>query len=210
MIQLITEPCYGEFSSTLVAMHELRCRVFKTRMDWDVQTSGDMEIDHFDALHPTYLTQLSDNGGVQGCVRLLPTVGPTMLRDTFPTLLGGQTAPSTPRVWESSRFATDVPADAPKGAHGIALATYELFAGMVEFGLSRHLTDIVTVTDVRMERILRRAGWPLRRIGPPSTIGSTLAVAGYLAISSEVLANLRRAGGLSTPVLWTPVIFAAA
>ncbi|MDB5608100.1 MAG: Conjugal transfer protein TraI [Bradyrhizobium sp.] len=38
-----------------------------------------------------------------------------------------------------------------------------------------------------------------------------VAVAGYLAISSEVLlANLRKAGGLSTPALWTPVIFAAA
>jgi acyl homoserine lactone synthase len=26
---------------------------------------------------------------------------------------------------------------------------------MIEFGLSRHLTEIVTVTDARMERILR-------------------------------------------------------
>ena len=210
MIQLITEPCYGEFSSTLVAMHELRYRVFKTRMDWDVQTSGGMEIDDFDALHPVYLTQASDSGRVQGSVRLLPSLGPTMLRDTFPELLGGEPAPSTPLVWESSRFAIDVATNAPKGDHGITRAAYELFAGMVEFGLSRQLTDIVTVTDVRMERILRRAGWPLRRIGNPSTIGSTLAVAGYLAISSEVLANLRRAGGLSTPVLWAPVIFAAA
>ncbi|MFK4583733.1 acyl-homoserine-lactone synthase [Bradyrhizobium ottawaense] len=210
MIQLITQPSYGEFSSTLVEMHRLRYRVFKLRMAWDVQTSGDMEIDDFDALHPVYLTQLCDNGQVQGSVRLLPTLGPTMLCDTFPALLEGQSAPSTPLVWESSRFAIDVAADAPKGDHGITRAAYELFAGMVEFGLSRQLTDIVTVTDVRMERILRRAGWPLRRIGNPSTIGNTLAVAGYLEISREALDRLRRAGGLSAPVLWTPVIFAAA
>ena len=81
---------------------------------------------------------------------------------------------------------------------------------MVEFGLSRQLTDIVTVTDVRIERILRRAGWPLRRIGSLATIGNTVAVAGYLAISSEILTGLRKAAGLSTPVLWTPVMFAAA
>lgn len=80
---------------------------------------------------------------------------------------------------------------------------------MVEFGLSRQLTDIVTVTDVRMERILRRAGWPLRRIGIPSTIGNTLAVAGYLQVSRDTLVSLRKAGGLSAPVLWTPVISAA-
>jgi N-acyl-L-homoserine lactone synthetase len=47
---------------------------------------------------------------------------------------------------------------------GLATAPYELFAGMIEFGLSRQLTDIVSVTDARMERILRRAGWPLRRM----------------------------------------------
>lgn len=210
MIQLITPPSYGEFSSTLAEMYRMRHRVFKLRMAWDVQTSGDMEMDDFDALHPVYLTQVSENGFVQGSVRLLPSPGPTMLRDTFSVLLDGHPAPSTPLVWESSRFAIDVPVDAPKGDHGITRAAYELFAGMVEFGISRRLTDIVTVTDVRMERILRRAGWPLRRFGSPATIGNTVAVAGYLEISTGILANLRKAGGLSTPVLWTPVIFAAA
>jgi N-acyl-L-homoserine lactone synthetase len=210
MIQLIAPASYEDFSDTLIEMYRLRHRVFKLRMAWDVQTSGDMEIDDFDALHPTYLTQVAHNGQVQGSVRMLPTVGPTMLRDIFPALLGGHPAPSTPLVWESSRFAIDVASDALKGDHGITRAAYELFAGMVEFGLSRQLADIVTVTDVRMERILRRAGWPLRRIGNPSKIGNTLAVAGYLAISREILSRLRKAGGLSAPALWTPVIFAAA
>lgn len=85
------------------------------------------------------------------------------------------------------------------------VTAYELFAGMVEFEISRQLTDIVTVTDARMERILRRAGWPLRRLGNPSKIGNTLAAADYLAISIGVLASLRRAGGLSAPALWVPV-----
>ncbi|PIT00822.1 conjugal transfer protein TraI [Bradyrhizobium nitroreducens] len=209
MIQLIAPPSYGEFSGTLVEMHRLRHRVFRLRMAWDVQSAGDMEVDDFDALSPIYLVQMSSGGQVQGSVRLLPTLGPTMLRDTFPALLDGQPAPSVREVWESSRFAIDV-VDAPKGDHGITRAAYELFAGMVEFGLSRQLTDIVTVTDVRMERVLRRAGWPLRRIGSPAKIGNTLAVAGCLAISSEILAGLRKAGSLSTPVLWSPVLFVAA
>ncbi|WP_346015450.1 MULTISPECIES: acyl-homoserine-lactone synthase [unclassified Bradyrhizobium] len=65
----------------------------------------------------------------------------------------------------SSRFALDVPADAPKASGGLAAASYELFAGMIEFGLSIELIEIVAVTDARMERILRRAGWPLGRVG---------------------------------------------
>jgi acyl homoserine lactone synthase len=210
MIQLITEPWYGDFSNTLIAMHQLRYRVFRVRMDWDVQTSGDMEIDDFDALHPAYLTQLSDDGQMQGSVRLLPTVGPTMLRETFPVLLEGQTAPSSPLIWESSRFAIDLAPDAPNGEHGIARATYELFAGMIEFGLSRSLTDIVTVTDARMERILRRAGWPLRAIGRPRPFGKTMALAGYLEVSTDALERIRSAGRISDPVLWAPVMRAAA
>jgi acyl homoserine lactone synthase len=81
---------------------------------------------------------------------------------------------------------------------------------MIEFGLSRQLTEIVTVTDARMERILRRAGWPLRRIGKPHALGNTLAVAGYLETSIESLTRVRTAGGLTGSVLWAPVASAVA
>jgi acyl homoserine lactone synthase len=76
--------------------------------------------------------------------------------------------------------------------------------------MSRQLAEIVTVTDARMERILRRAGWSLRRIGEPRTLGSTLAVAGYLEVSIESLARVQSAGGLQGPVLWAPVALTAA
>jgi N-acyl-L-homoserine lactone synthetase len=210
MMQLITADHYGGFTEEIVEIHRLRYRVFKKRLGWDVQVSGDMEIDEFDALHPAYLIQRAHDNRVQGCVRLLPSTGPTMLRDTFPVLLDGAPAPTSPTIWESSRFALDLHPDAPKATHGLATATYELFAGMIEFGLSRQLSEIVTVTDARMERILRRAGWSLRRIGTPRALGSTLAVAGYLEVSIESLARVRAAGGLQGPVLWAPVALAAA
>ncbi len=210
MIQLITRDCYGTCADELGEMHRLRYRVFKERLGWDVQVSGDMEIDEFDALHPAYLLQRGANGQIQGCVRLLPSTGPTMLRDTFPVLLDGETAPASPTIWESSRFSLDLGLDASKAASGIAHATFELFAGVIEFGLSRQLTEIVTVTDARMERILRRAAWPLRRIADPKALGATRAVAGYLDVSADSLARVRNAGGLKGPVLWAPVISAAA
>ena len=39
---------------------------------------------------------------------------------------------------------------------------------------------IVTATDLRFERILNRAGWPMKRLGDPVAIGNTVAVAGVL------------------------------
>ncbi|TIU72454.1 MAG: conjugal transfer protein TraI [Mesorhizobium sp.] len=205
MMQLITPDCYSQFTEELEEMHRLRHRVFRDRLNWDVSVSGGYEVDTYDALGPCYLLLRSSSGRVDGCVRLLPTAGPTMLRDSFSILLGGRQAPEDPRIWESSRFALDLPSSAPKEA-GIALGTYELFAGMLEFGLSHDLTSIVTVTDLRIERILRRAGWPLERLSDPETIGNTRAIAGYLGVSADNLAAIRRNGGIKGPVLWAPVM----
>ena len=116
MIQLITADRYGEFIDDLAEMHRLRYRIFKERLGWDVQVSGDMEVDEFDACRPAYLLQRNADGRVQGCVRLLPTTGPNMLRDTFPALLDGQAAPTSDTIWESSRFGVDL--CTPRGEDG--------------------------------------------------------------------------------------------
>ncbi|MGX8009651.1 acyl-homoserine-lactone synthase [Mesorhizobium sp. ORM8.1] len=205
MMQLITPELYDEFSGELNEMYGLRHRVFKERLDWDVQTQEEMETDAYDGLNPVYLLLKGSDWRICGCVRFLPTTGPTMLRDTFPRLLGETTAPASARIWESSRFALDLPASTPK-AGGLAQATYELFAGMIEFGLANELTRIVTVTDTRMERILRLATWPLARIGQPKVIGNTEAVAGFLEVSQASLMRIRWRGRLNGPVLWQPVL----
>ena len=100
-----------QFIDDLAEMHRLRYRIFKERLGWDAQVSGDMEVDEFDACRPAYLLQRNADGRVQGCVRLLPTTGPNMLRDTFPALLDGQAAPTSDAIWESSRFGVDLSAE---------------------------------------------------------------------------------------------------
>ena len=206
MIELIVPRHHGEFAGKLADMHRLRCRVFSDRLEWDVHVREGMEIDRFDELYPVYLLCRA-NESLQGCVRLLPSTGPTMLRDVFGQLLDGRTPPHDPRIWESSRFALDLPPEAPRSDRGLAQATFELFAGMIEFGLSHSLTEFVTVTDVRIERILRRAQWPLQRLGVPQPIGSTLAVAGSLDVSFAALERVRQACGIHGRVLWAPLEF---
>lgn len=210
MILLVTPDRYGEFIDALAAMHQLRYRVFKGRLGWEVETAGDMEVDTFDALRPHYLLLWGARERLLGCVRFLPANGPTMLRDTFPALMPSEGVELESSVWESSRFALDLNGDKPNAAKGLAAPTYELFAGMVEFGLAQGSARILTVTDVRMERILRRASWPLERLGRPQPIGVTMAVAGFLEVSADALARLRKAGGFSEPVLWRPVLNHAA
>src|SRR5882757_5318806 len=98
---------FGANLDLLAAMFRLRRRVFKERLDWTVSVSGDLELDVYDALNPTYLVMLSGKRQVVGCVRLLPTTGPNMLADTFPDLLTGLKPPRSSRVLESSRFCVD-------------------------------------------------------------------------------------------------------
>jgi acyl homoserine lactone synthase len=185
----------------LVSMFRLRRRVFKDRLDWNVSASGDLEIDIYDALNPTYLLALSEQREVLGCVRLLPTTGPNMLADTFGALLGDRSAPRDERILESSRFCVDTKRNAEPGRGGFNQATFVLFAAMLEEMRAHQARSIVTVTDARMERILRRAGWPLERLSDPQPIGRTMALAGFLHDSDQSLEPMYRQAGVNGPVL---------
>jgi acyl homoserine lactone synthase len=195
---------FGLNLDLLAAMFRLRRRVFKDRLDWTVSVSGDLELDVYDALNPTYLVMVSGKREVVGCVRLLPTTGPTMLADTFPQLLAGETPPRSRRILESSRFCVDTSLAVDAAGNGLNRATFILFAAMIESLGLLDADSIVTVTDTRMERILQRAGWPLERIVPPQRIGETMALAGFLHASRETLATMYRQAGVEGPVLSEP------
>ncbi|WP_407123482.1 acyl-homoserine-lactone synthase [Bradyrhizobium sp. STM 3561] len=196
-------------SELTLGMHRLRGRVFKERLDWDVSVSDGLEIDQFDTFGPTYLLAL-EQGDVVGCVRLLPTTGRNMLADTFPVLLDGNPAPKATTIWESSRFCVDTETVAATAENGLRKATFLLFAAMIEWGQQHNLQAIATVTDLRMERILRRAGWHLDRLGMPRQIGSTKAVAGLLPITEEALGTIRAAGQISGCAIDAPSSLAIA
>lgn len=149
-------PEFGRHLDFLTSMYRLRRRVFKDRLDWSVSVSGDLEIDIYDALSPTYLLALSEEWDVLGCVRLLPTMGPTMLADTFAHLLGKRAAPRDERILESSRFCVDTRHYAEPSRNGLNRATFVLFAAMIEAMRTRGAQSIVTVTAPSRAPILRR------------------------------------------------------
>jgi acyl homoserine lactone synthase len=128
-----------------------------------------------------------------------------MLGETFPALLDGNPMPQDPRIWESSRFCLDTAAHPTKVAKGASQGFCELCSGMIEFGLSRGLTHIVTVTDMRVERLARTAGWPFSRVGEPRRIDNIRAVAILLEVSVDALSRVRESGDLRGPILWEPV-----
>lgn len=200
MVKALARRELGRHFDLLSQMHRLRARVFQDRLDWDVTVCGDMEIDLYDADDATYILLIFENE-VVGHARLLPTTGPNMLADTFPMLLGNVAPPCSPVIVESSRFCIDTSRVTTRARRAMRQATFFLLAGILEWALDRQQRAIATVTDTRMERILRQAGWSLERLGAPLLIGATEAVAGLLPVSRQTLLTIRGAGGIAGPVL---------
>jgi acyl homoserine lactone synthase len=174
-------------------MHRIRKAVFKDRLGWDVNVSGGLEVDEYDALGPSYLLSIDRYGTLNGCVRLLPTTGPNMLRDIFSSFVTKGAVPRSERVWEASRFA--VGKNATTAEAGVSQTTFDLLIGVLKFGVSNGISTIACVVDVRMERILRRVGWQLERLGPAYRIGNTVAMAGQLDVSAQILRALQARAG---------------
>src|ERR1700726_3536219 len=194
MIRIVTKDNAERHLGSLHQMHRIRKAVFKDRLGWDVNGRGGLEIDEYDALGPNYLLSIDRSGTLNGCVRLLPTTGPNMLRDIFPSFVTKAALPCGERVWEASRFA--VSRNSTAAELGISQTTYDLLIGVLKFGLSNGISMIACVVDVRMERILRRAGWQLERLGPAHRIGNTIAMAGQLEVSAQTLRQLEARAGL--------------
>ncbi len=160
-------------------MHRLRAAVFGDRLEWDVTITDQGERDQYDDLHPTYILAISTDQKVVGCARLLPASGPTMLEQTFPQLLERGSLDPHAAMIESSRFCVDTSLQAGRGG-ALHQATLTMFAGIIEWSMANGYSEIVTATDLRFERILKRAAWPMKRLGDPVAIGNTIAVAGSL------------------------------
>lgn len=155
-------------------IHVLRAKVFRDRMGWEVPVLGGMEIDGYDALEPHYMVIRRSDQRICGCWRILPTVGPYMLKDTFPALAQDVALPEQENVWELSRFAIETDGD---NRFGFAERAREAMRGIVEFADQQGITKYVTVTTTAVERLLRHTGVETTRMGLPLQIGVEKAVA---------------------------------
>lgn len=187
----ISNPSNEVEARLMAEHHKLRADVFYSRLGWDVDVTEGLETDRFDRLRPTYILAVSDDEHVVGCARLLPLTGPTMICDVFPTLVEtGVFRPHAAMV-ESSRFCVDPQLKEEGAERSVRDITRMMFAAIIEWSITSGFHEIVTVTDLRLERILSRVGWPLQRLGPPREIGVTMAVAGILPADASTLATVR-------------------
>ncbi|WP_344021017.1 acyl-homoserine-lactone synthase [Streptomyces luteireticuli] len=191
----------GMTPALLEQMFRLRYEVFHQRLGWEVSGEGGLERDRFDELDPVYvIARHRADHTVVGCVRLLPTTGPYMLRDVdaFQPALAGHPAPRSPRIWEISRLAGTSPngptttADAisrPAEA-GLGPIPRALLTAVGDYAAGHGIDRFVTLSGLRVERRANASGIPSTRLGMqrPTRIGTVLCTA--YSVSATALAAL--------------------
>lgn len=206
MIKIVNGASRERHADAIADMFRLRKRVFHDLLQWDVKIEGDFEIDAYDQANPVYVLSYSpQTTRLRGALRLLPTLGPNMLDDTFAQLLGNRPEIRSAGIWESSRFCIEPEISQDRASNQVTLAAAELMCGVGELGLASNLSHIVTVTDVFLERMFRRMGCPGERIADPQKIGSVHAVAIAWEINRELLETMKAVAAIDGAVLAEPM-----
>ncbi|WP_224925057.1 MULTISPECIES: acyl-homoserine-lactone synthase [unclassified Bradyrhizobium] len=184
---------YSNSAVLLDSMHRFRARAFRERMNWEVEVRDGREAYQIDNCRPTYILTLSDRSEVTGCARLLPATGPNVLSVPLPELIASGLFKPHAAMIESSRFCVDTSIETGRAGKALHDATWTMFAAIIEWSLANGYRELDTETDVRIERILRRVGWPMARIGAPKPIGNTTAVVGLLPTDQANFERVRPA-----------------
>ncbi len=179
MLKLIEGANASLFPREMDAMFRNRAEIFSGRLGWDVVVKDGHERDQFDELNPLYLVSVDPlTGEYWGSLRLLPTTGPNMLRDVFPQLLDEGEVVESATIWESSRICAVAARGQPeRSKNGVGYVLSELIEGIGEVALLAGLTQIVSVFDARILRVLRSVGCAPEVIGKPQRIGDVMAYA---------------------------------
>jgi N-acyl-L-homoserine lactone synthetase len=193
------------FGAVLDEMFRLRGRVFGNRLGWEVEVKDGMEFDRFDDLDPAYVVGLDEEGQVVSCLRLLQTTGPHMLADVFSSILDGEPPLRSVALWESTRFCVDTQRLGRDGSKtAISRSTSELMAATLEFARRSGISDIVTVIDPIMDRVLKRSdNGPYDYVGSTKPMGKVSAMAALLDCTEERIERVRQFAGIEGNVFLT-------
>lgn len=188
--------CYADHdfeSTTRDAIARYRYDVFVGQMGWQLPCEAGHEQDEFDTARAVHIVASDDaSGRIIGYGRLLPTTQAYLLNTHFAGLVHGAPPPSSDTVWELSRYTAAnfdrslIDQDAAVGKR--------LLLGAIRYAAARGACSFVCCTSVAIERLARRWGVPIQRMGPPQRIDGHLLIAAHIEFTEQTYEAL---GGLS-------------
>ncbi|MFB9570737.1 acyl-homoserine-lactone synthase, partial [Saccharopolyspora hordei] len=126
-----------------------------------------------------------------------------MLADVFSDILQGEAPLRAATMWESTRFCVDTErlTTADRGQGSVARATSELMSATLQYARDCGISDIITVIDPVMNRVLKRSdNAPYGYVGETVQMGKTKAMAPLLDCTDERIERVRAFAGIEGDV----------
>lgn len=185
------------YARQLDQMFRMRHTFYVEGHGWSGLTSRDgRETDEFDDEHAVYLMSLDPFGDVAASVRLNPTTQPTLLKKF--SSWSDEALPELDFVWDISRWIAAPQHRRASNSRWPSNHQRELMVGILEFCLSRGLTHLTMLAELRLAERIAAYGWPLRHLGAPREYerGKGTAVAAEIEVGQHVLALTRAKTGV--------------
>jgi acyl-homoserine lactone synthase len=202
MIHAVTLANQHLYAHQLDQMFRMRHAFYIEGHRWADLTSQDgKETDEFDDEHAVYLMSLDPFGDIAASVRLNPTTGPTLLQKFAGW--SDEPLPELDSVWDISRWIAAPQHRRATNSRWPSNHQRELMIGILEFCLSRGLTHLTMLAELRLAERIAAYGWPLRHLGAPRDYegGKGTAVAAEIEVGQHVLALTRAKTGVTGRML---------
>jgi len=189
MIVVVQEYNAYEYAHLIDQMYRLRARVFRDRLNWDVDVVDGRERDRFDDLGAVYIIDTDDEGKrVRGSLRLLPTTGPTVLADVFADTLPDAVLLSAPSIWECTRFCVDEEVVGTRQRDQI-VASGALISALGTVAMEAGIESVLGNFDSTMLRLYRRIGCKVDVLGKTERYGAPVYL-GLFPVNETILAEV--------------------
>jgi len=201
LVKVVTAANRDRFKPLLDSMFRDRKRVFVDKFKWNVPVVDEvLEKDQFDNDDAVYLIVADPETGLHmGSARMLPTTGPHLLKDVFPTLCEGE-MPIGDDVWEVTRMCTSPDLKKDIDPRGVRRSITIAF---VEFAILYGATRLTLLAHMEYLSRILALGWECRPLGIPKELNGQLMGAMEISITPATLQTVRMlfAGGVRTPLL---------
>lgn len=184
----------NELDNMYLSMGRFRYDVFVNTMGWDLPDADrvlHLEFDEFDTARAIYVVGLDGRDAVMACARLTVTTEPYLLKEKFPHLATDYALPDSNDVWELSRLAVRPTGSAPFSN------TKRLFEAALLLAKDNGANQVVGVLTTGMERLYRRIGFRLQRLGAPIKIQGEAVTACMISTELTRTSEVKRSSATS-------------
>lgn len=182
----------------LADQHRLRYRSLIERQSWGVPSFNGMEYDQYDNPATVYFVWRL-NGVVRGVARLYPTTRPYMLKEVFRNLKTYEPLPSSPQVWEGSRFCIDKSLTSAQRKRVIQ----ELVLAYLEYCISHKIDSVIGImVPAYWKNIFIKNDCPVSWLGGVAKAKDKKNIRpGKIIVDNDVLKNVREKTGIYEDII---------